>query len=192
MELVDPIRSIKKIEDLKEYMLEEGNVRNYALVVLGLNSALRISDILALKWDDVYNLEEHYFKTHVSLKEKKTGKTKKFLLNKNAVNALKRLRKERGNIKLSEYVFLSREGQNKPITRIMALKIIKDGAAAVRIKDRIGCHSLRKTFGYWSWKKGTPLPLLTELFNHSNQQITRRYLGISQDDLDEVYRLVEL
>jgi integrase len=192
MELVDPIRSLKKIEDLKEYLLEEKNIRNYALVVVGLNSALRISDILALVWDDVYDFNERCFKTHVLIKEKKTNKIKKFLLNKASKNALQRLKKEKSNIKALEYVFKSREGQNKPLTRTMALKIIKDAAAAVRIKDRIGCHSLRKTFGYWSWKKGTPLPLLTELFNHSNQQITRRYLGISQDDLDEVYRMVEL
>lgn len=192
MELVEPIRSLKKIEDLKEYLLEEGNIRNYTLIVLGLNSALRISDILNLVWDDVYDFDERIFKTHVSIKEKKTSKAKKFFLNDTAKNALQGLKKEIGNIKLSEYIFKSREGGNRPLTRTMALKIIKDAAAAVRIKDRIGCHSLRKTFGYWSWKRGTPLPLLTELFNHSNQQITRRYLGISQDDLDEVYKMVEL
>jgi integrase len=75
MELVEPIRSLKKIEDLKEYLLEEGNIRNYTLIVLGLNSALRISDILNLVWDDVYDFDERIFKTHVSIKEKKTVDT---------------------------------------------------------------------------------------------------------------------
>jgi site-specific recombinase XerD len=74
----------------------------------------------------------------------------------------------------------------------MAIRIIKDSCAAVGIKENVGCHSLRKTFGYHSWKKGVPLPVLMELYNHSNQAVTKLYLGISQDDIDDVYRLVEL
>lgn len=192
MERVEPIRSEKKIKDLKKYLLGADNVRNYTLIVLGLNSALRISDILNLTWNDVYDFEERTFKTHVYIKEKKTGKDKKFLLNKNAVDALQRLRKELGHINVLDCVFQSREGQNKPITRSMALKIVKSSCAAVGIKEQIGCHSLRKTFGYHSWKKGVPLPVLMELYNHSNQSVTKLYLGISQDDIDDVYRMVEL
>jgi site-specific recombinase XerD len=63
---------------------------------------------------------------------------------------------------------------------------------ALIIKEHIGCHSLRKTLGYHSLKKGVPIPMLTELFNHSNQSITKLYLGISQNDIDDVYGLIEL
>lgn len=192
MERVEPIRSVKKINDLKKYLLGSGSMRNYALVVLGLNSALRISDILSLTWGDVFDFEENQFKTHVYVKEKKTGKNKKFLLNKNATEAILRYKRKLGHINLSEYIFKSREGQNKPITRYMAIKIIKSSCKSVGIKEHIGCHSLRKTFGYHSWKKGVPIPVLMELYNHSNQSITKLYLGISQDDLDDVYRLIEL
>ncbi|AVQ47643.1 tyrosine-type recombinase/integrase [Clostridium botulinum] len=192
MERVEPIRSEKKIKDLKNYLLGSNNIRNYTLIVLGLNSALRISDILNLTWNDVYDFEERIFKTHVYIKEKKTGKNKKFLLNKNALNALQKLKKEIKYINVLDYIFQSREGKNKPITRSMALKIIKSSCNAVGIKEKIGCHSLRKTFGYHSWKKGVPLPILMELYNHSNQAITKLYLGINQDDIDDVYRLVEL
>ena len=192
MERVEPIRSTKKINDLKKYLLGAGNMRNYALVVLGLNSALRISDILNLTWNDVFDFEEKQFKTHVYVKEKKTGKSKKFLLNQNASGGLLKLKRKLGHINTKDYIFKSREGQNKPITRYMAIKIIKGACDAVGIKEHIGCHSLRKTFGYHSWKKGVPIPVLMELYNHSNQAITKLYLGISQDDLDDVYRLVEL
>ena len=192
MERVEPIRSVKKINDLKKYLLGSGNMRNYALVVLGFNSALRISDILNLTWVDVFDFEEKQFKTHVYVKEKKTGKNKKFLLNKNATEAILRYKRKLGHINISDYIFKSREGQNKPITRYMAIKIIKGACEAVGIKEHIGCHSLRKTFGYHSWKKGVPIPVLMELYNHSNQSITKLYLGISQDDIDDVYRLVEL
>lgn len=192
MERVEPIRSEKKIKDLKKYLLGADNIRNYTLIVLGLNSALRISDILELKWCDIYDFEERAFKTHVYIKEKKTGKDKKFLLNKNAIDSLKKLKKELEHIKPLDYIFASREGQNKPISRSMALKIVKSSCDAVGIKEKTGCHSLRKTFGYHSWKKGVPLPVLMELYNHSNQSVTKLYLGINQDDIDDVYRLIEL
>ncbi|OAA86345.1 tyrosine-type recombinase/integrase [Clostridium coskatii] len=192
MERVEPIRSVKKINNLKKYLLGAGNMRNYALTVVGLNSALRISDILNLKWGDVFDFEEKQFKTHVYVKEKKTGKNKKFLLNQNASGSLLKLKRNLGHINPKDYIFKSREGQNKPITRYMAIKIIKGACEAVGIKEHIGCHSLRKTFGYHSWKKGVPIPVLMELYKHSNQSITKLYLGISQDDIDDVYRLVEL
>lgn len=192
MERVEPIRSPKKIQDMKKYLLGNGNIRNYTLVVLGINSALRISDILDFTWSDVYDFDEGAFRSHVLVKERKTDKDKKFLLNKNALEGLQRLKKELGHINSLEYIFKSREGQNKPITRYMANNIIKDAAAAVGVKEKIGCHSMRKTFGYHSWKKGVPLPVLMELYNHSNQAVTKLYLGITQDDLDDVYRLVEL
>lgn len=192
MERVEPIRSEKKIKDLKKYLLGAGNMRNYALIVLGLNTALRISDILKLTWEDVYDFEEKTFKTHVYIKEQKTGKNKKFLLNKNAIEGLLKHKRKLGHINFSDHVFISRNGENKAITRYMAIKIIKESCAAVGIKEHVGCHSLRKTFGYHSWKKGVPVPVLMELFNHSTQAITKLYLGISQDDIDDVYRLVEL
>lgn len=192
MERVEPIRSEKKIQDLKKYLIGAGSIRNYTMIVLGMNSALRISDILSLKWEDVYDFESRSFKTHVSIREKKTKKDKKFLLNQNAIKSLQELKKDLVHINPQQYIFESRQGPNSAITRHMAIKIIKDVCAAVGIKENVGCHSLRKTFGYHSWKKGVPLPVLMELYNHSNQAVTKLYLGITQDDLDEVYRLVEL
>lgn len=192
MEKVDPIRSRKKIEDLKKYLLGTCNMRNYALVVVGMNSALRISDILNLTWGDVYDFDLEQYREHVWVREKKTNKGKKLLLNLGAIEALERLQKSLTYIKPYDFIFKSRKGENEPISRIMALKIVKDAALAVGIKDRIGCHSLRKTFGYHSWKSGVPVPVLTELYNHGNQAVTKLYLGITQDDLDEVYRTVVL
>ncbi|WP_242949645.1 tyrosine-type recombinase/integrase [Clostridium pasteurianum] len=72
-------------------------MRNYALIVLGLNTVLRISDILLLTWNDVYDFEEKTFKTHVYIKEKKTGKDKKFLLNKNATEGLLKHKRKLGH-----------------------------------------------------------------------------------------------
>ena len=63
---------------------------------------------------------------------------------------------------------------------------------AIKLIDCCGCHSLRKTFGYLEWKAGVLPVMLTDIFNHSSFEITRRYLGISQDDRDKVYLKLEI
>jgi integrase len=100
---------------------------------LGLNTALRVSDMLVLNWGDVFDFEEREFKSHVYITEQKTSKNKKFLLNNSAIEFLKRLKKELGKIKPKDYLFVSRQGDNKPVTRFMASKIVKSSCAAVRI-----------------------------------------------------------
>lgn len=194
MKLVEPIRSEKKIRDLKRYLLGTGNIRNYALIVFGMNSALRISDILNLTWDHVYDFDEEDFRPHAKVfNEMKTDKSKKLLINQSSKEALSRLFKSyKITPEHDDFIFRSREGENKSITRFMAAKIVKESCEAVGIKENCSCHTLRKTFGYWSWRKGVPIPVLMELYNHSSQAITMRYLGISQDEIDEVYKLVEL
>lgn len=189
---VDPIKDEKKIDALKKYLLGSGSLRNYAMVVLGLNTALRISDILDITWGLVYDFENNKFIEDVYLIEMKTKKNKKLKLNKNAINALSVYFKSIDKPNKDDYVFKSREGENKPITRQMAYDIIKESSDAVGVKGIIACHSLRKTFGYWSAKKGVPIHILMVLYNHSSERTTKAYLGITQDDLNDVYTLIEL
>ena len=75
---------------------------------------------------------------------------------------------------------------------MQAWRIIRSTALAVKAKGRIACHSLRKTFGYFAWKSGVLPIMLMDIFNHSSFEITRRYLGISQDDRDKIYLNMEL
>ena len=69
-----PIRKEEDLQRFKNYYLEKGNMRNYLLIVVGLNTALRIGDVLKLKWEDVY--DEHWgrFRRHLHVVEQKTGK----------------------------------------------------------------------------------------------------------------------
>ena len=190
MNTVEPIRSLKKLEDMKKFLLGS-NVRDYALFVFAINNALRISDILKFRWQDVLEVDQK-FKKQIYIREKKTGKEKRFLLNKNAMEALERLMEARQAVCSNEYIFTSRQGQNVPITSVRAWQIIKEAATAVGIKEIIGCHSTRKTWGYHAWKKGVPLALIMEMLNHSSLSTTKRYLGITQDNINEAIEKLNL
>ncbi|XHV01321.1 site-specific integrase [Bacillus pumilus] len=140
----------------------------------GINLGLRISDLLQLRVKDVR-------KQYVSLREKKTGKEKRIKINKTLRKALDLYIKDRDD---QEYVFRSREGLNKPISRSSAYIILREAAEYVGL-DSIGTHTLRKTFGYWHYKKFKDVALLQEIFNHSSPDITLRYIGITQDTMDK-------
>ena len=75
MGTTQPLREIEQIHRLKEYFLNDNpNVRNYALVTLGCNTALRISDLLNLKWNDVYSFSQGHFFEHITVHEKRLEK----------------------------------------------------------------------------------------------------------------------
>ena len=69
---------------------------------------------------------------------------------------------------------------------------MKNAAKAVGIKDNVGTHSLRKTWGYHAWKKGFSPAIIMETLNHSNLTVMKRYLGIQQDDINDLYGSLNL
>ena len=184
MEYVQPIRDRKKIEAMKHY-LKGKSIRDYLLFVMGISSALRVSDICTIRLKQIWNGKS--VPDFISLREQKTGKAKLFTISKNLEKAIHEYIKYYNPSNPDEFVFKSRKGTNTPITRIRAFQIIKDAAKAVGIKDNIGTHSMRKTFGYWAYKEGYDISLLSEAFGHSSEQVTRRYIGITQDDVSEIY-----
>ena len=182
MAATEPIRDKKQLIQLANYWLKRGSRRNYVMIVLGTCTALRIGDLLSLKWDDVCDEKNGAFHSHVTLTEKKTGKEKAIALNPKAIEALCLYLPRRHG----EYIFSSNR-RGKAISRVQAWRIIREAAAAIKAVGKIACHSLRKTFGYFAWKAGIMPVMLMDIFNHSKFEITRRYLGITQDDRDSVY-----
>lgn len=188
MSTTQPIRKIEDISNLKNYYLEKEEYRNYFLVVLCLNTALRVRDVLNLKWSDILRSDGKTFKKHISLDEKKTGKHTEIYINKSIKTAAKLYISKCG--KQGNYIIVNKEGE--PLSRAQAYKIVRYAGENCGIEERISCHSLRKTFGYQAWKKGAQPAVLMQIYNHSSFNVTKRYLGIIQDDKDEVFKKLEL
>lgn len=188
MSKTQPIRETRQLTELKEYYLTiHPNLRNYTLITLGLNTALRIGDILKITWGMVYDFDRNQYRSHLLLTEQKTHKETMIALNHTAIAALDAFRQSRQPACENLYLFSGQKNKSAPISRQQAYRIIKEAADHAHLTEHISCHSLRKTFGYHAWKNGTPPALLMAIFNHSSYQITKRYLCIDQEDKDHVF-----
>ena len=181
MNCVQPIRDKEKIEQMK-VELQKSGTRDYLIFCLGINTGLRISDIIKLKVKDILN-QDRTIKTHIDIIEEKTNKKKRFKINNSLIEDLKNYI---GNMNFEEYIFKSRKGINQPISRVQAYRILNNAGQNVGL-DEIGTHTLRKTFGYHFYNQTRDIALLQELFNHSSPSITLRYIGINQDKIDQAY-----
>ena len=183
-----PIKNKEKLDRFKNFYIEEEyNPRNYMFISLGLNTALRVSDLLKFTWNDVYNFDNSCFRTHVKLTEQKTTKQSVIFLNSRIINSLSWY-KSKELIKFLPDTFLFSNANNQHISRSTAYRIVHNAAVSCEIEGVISPHSLRKTFGYYAWKQGTSPVLLMDIYQHSSFEITKRYLGIEQDERDSVFR----
>ena len=181
----EPIRNKKQAAELLRYYKDRGQFRNYVLIVAALHTALRISDLLRLTWNDVYDFSCHRVRQEICLVEKKTKKTKTLALNKEVIAALNLLLSW-VDVSTGDPVFKSRK-TGRAIGRVQAYRIIRAAAEALAFLGRVSCHSLRKTFGYHAWKNGISPVVIMDIYNHSSFAVTQRYLGVTQDDKNAVY-----
>ena len=187
-----PIKDRERLDMLKNYYRDVKNSpRDYLLIIMGINTALRISDILTLQWKDVYSDSRQCYHTHITIREQKTGKINTLRLNASVLAALENYANGE-TFSPNHYLFQSRKGNNLPISRQQAFRIIRQAAAHAGLEEHISCHSLRKTFGYYAWQQGISPALLMKIYNHSSFQITQRYLGIEQEEKDTVYLTINL
>jgi len=182
---VNAIKSKKDIDKMKK-ILKTNSMRDYLLFVMGINVGLRISDLLSLKIYDVLGKDE------VSIVEGKTNKHRTFTINNTVSKAVNEYLSSLNNYEVTDYLFKSRKGGNKAISRVQAWQVLSDSAKLVGIKEAIGTHTLRKTFGYWSYKQGIDITLLQRIFNHSTPAVTLRYIGITKEDITNVYNNLNL
>lgn len=150
LKVVHPIREKKQLEAVKAY-LKGKNKRDYLLFMVGISSALRISDILKLKVKQVWDGKQPL--TFIELNEKKTGKYKRFPITPNLSKAVKEYIKEFPYKQNDDYLFSSRKGTNRPISRQYAASMLNEACDMVGIKERFSTHGLRKTWAFSHLRK---------------------------------------
>lgn len=175
METVEPIRDPKKLECIRGWLLKHAHYRDYLLFVLGTNTGLRVSDLLNLRVGDVKD-------GYIRLREKKTRKARKHTLNPQVAEMVREYIHGKEE---NEYLFPSLRNPARPLDRHQAYRIINKAARACGVKEKIGTHTLRKTFGYHFYKRYGDVAMLQDIFNHSSPSITLRYIGIKQDEIDK-------
>ena len=166
-------------------LAKDGNYKMSLLVALGCFTGLRISDILALRWKQILNVSEF------TITEKKTGKQRTLRLNPQLQRHIEECYKQIQPIGTSSPILVSQKGTIFTIQRINVM--LKEVKKKYRLHvGNFSCHSLRKTFGrqvYTMSGDSAELALvkLMELFNHSSIAITKRYLGLRQEEILETY-----
>lgn len=176
MNTVEPIRDLDLIQDMADY-LKDKRERDYVLFMIGIHQGRRISDILPLKVRDVRNQD------YIYLRETKTRKEVRLLINEELKEIIEDYIKDKKDY---EYLFRRERGKNKPISRQRVWQILNEAADFFEHKDKIGCHSLRKTFGYWLYQETKDIVSIKELLNQSSDLVASRYIGINQDSKDKM------
>ena len=166
-------------------LANDGNYKMSLLIALGCFTGLRISDILALRWEQILSTEEF------SIIEKKTGKKRVLRLNPQLQQHIRECYEQIQPIGIKAPILVSQKGTVFTIQRINV--VLKEIKKKYRLKVKnFSCHSLRKTFGrqvYNMNSENSELALvkLMELFNHSSLAITKRYLGLRQEEILQTY-----
>lgn len=187
MKLVQPIRDLETLQRCFEIAREHdahrktGEVCWELILLVGLNTSLRVSDFRRFKVSDIRGRD------YAQMQAKKTGKEARILINPAARKDINRLLSGR---RADEYVFQSRQKDSithkaRPITRQRCYQIMNTIAKEAGIEERIGCHTLRKTFGYHYYKMTGDVVSLQRILGHSFQRETLVYIGVIQENIDE-------
>ena len=187
MRAVQPIRDLDMLDKCLEIAREhdkerkKGEVSWELLLIVGFNTSLRISDIRRFRVRDLRG------KDYAEIKAQKTGKEARILINPHARRVINRLLAGRPG---DEYILQSKQKdavthKARPITRQRAYQIINTIARKAGIQDHIGCHTLRKTFGYHYYKMTGDVVSLQRILCHSSSRETLIYIGVIQEEIDE-------
>lgn len=176
---VEPITDLKDIKAIKALLSKEP--RNKLLFVLGINTGCRIKDLLKLRVKDL-----HGYKTgdRIVIKEGKTAKQNVIIVNQEIKNCLDEYITS-AEPAMNEYLFKSRKGVNSPLTTYRVTRLVKFWTESINLKYNTGAHTLRKTWCYIQRTKySVPWEVLSLRMNHSSPAITRRYMGVKEEEVE--------
>jgi integrase len=190
MNSVEPIRDLKKIIAIKNYLRD--NPRNYLLFTLGINSALRVGDMLALRVKDILDSQGN-IRELLTGKSKKTKKEFKIKINESTKEAINYYLENVRPSNMNQYLFYRKEKTDGPLSRIRVWQLVQSWTQKVGLNYRnYGAHTLRKTWGYQARAQGKTIEQVSAKLGHRSVIVTKRYIGIDQDEINQIEDEVNL
>ena len=171
--------------NLTRKLAKDGNYKMSLLIALGCFTGLRISDILSLRWNQILDTDEF------TIIEHKTKKKRTIRVNLQLKKHIRDCYEHIQPVGINAPILISQKGTVFSIQRIN--EVLKEIKRKYRLQiGNFSCHSLRKTFGRQVYNMNSDsselaLVKLMELFNHSSVSITKRYLGLRQEELLNTY-----
>ena len=201
----EPIKSMDDILRISSYLKEEERYRDNMLFIVGINFGLRASDLRMLRFSNLIN-DNCTFRDSFPVFEKKTRNTRKrktnrfITINNAVVDAVTLYLENTHGTCLSDYMFRSESNngsnKNEPLSVKSIDRLLKGIAADLDLNVKMSTHTLRKTFGYWTMVQGgndhRRLLLLQKIFNHSSPMQTLTYIGVTSDEIESVYKNLNL
>lgn len=201
----EPIKKMEDIMRISRYFIERGKYRDNMLFIVGINFGLRVSDLRQLRFSSIIN-ENFTFKETFPVFEIKTRNTRAkkknryVTVNAAVVDAVTLFLEHTPGVTLSDYMFRSNSNHggnlNRPLDSWSIDRILKGAARDLGLTMRVSTHSLRKTFGYHQMVMGgnesRTLLLLQKMFNHSSPAQTLAYIGITDEEITEAYKRLNL
>lgn len=169
----------------------DGEYKFCLLITISVFTGLRIGDLLQLRYNQFENTDI------LTIQEKKTKKTRRIKINQDLRTILERIKTKIGVIDSSQYIFINKYG-TKPIDKsyvnVKLKEIIK--RYNIPVEGNISSHLFRKTLGNRVLRlnnySNEAVILLMDLFGHSSPSITRKYLGIREREILDVYDSLRL
>lgn len=201
----EPIKSMDDIMRISDYLIRNERYRDNMLFIVGINFGLRVSDLRLLRFSNLIN-DNFTFKDRFPVFEQKTRNTRKkkknryISINEAVIDAVTLYLEHTSGVCLSDYMFRSEsnngKNSNEPIHRNTIDRIMKGIAKDLDLNIKMSTHTLRKTFAYhqmvMSHNDTRKLLLLSKMLGHSSISITLDYIGITDDEIDEAYRNLNL
>lgn len=170
MNYVEPLKTAENIRKVSEYLKKE-NDRNFLLFYLGINTPMKLRDLLNLKVIDVLN------KSKIPIISGR--KAIMWTLNESLQQAIRDYCKDKNSM---EYLFKAlRTNINKPIKESQVNKIINKAGKDLSINN-LGASTLRKTFGYFFYMQTKDIDTLMKLFNHHDKYYCFQYIGLNKNN----------
>jgi Site-specific recombinase XerC len=169
----------------------DGEYKYCLLIATGVFTGLRISDLLRLRFSQFENTDI------LTIQEQKTRKTRRIKINPDLKIIIDRLKDRMGVVNTDQYIFVNRYG-TKPIDKswvnVELKRIFK--RYGIELEGNVSSHMFRKTLGNRVLKlnnySNESIVLLMELFGHSSVALTKRYLGIREREILDVYDSLRL